>query len=99
MAGQRHPKHVPQRTCVGCRVVNAKRQLVRVVRTPAGRVEVDPSGKAAGRGAYLHERRTCWAQALDRKTLDQALKLTIADADRAALRALGEQYSDDDAAQ
>ena len=99
MAGQRHPKHVPQRTCVGCRVVNAKRQLVRVVRTPAGGVEVDPSGKAAGRGAYLHERHACWEQALGRKTLDQALKLTITDADRAALRALGEQYPDDNAAQ
>jgi predicted RNA-binding protein YlxR (DUF448 family) len=99
MAGQQHRKHVPQRTCVGCRAVNAKRQLVRVVRSPAGRVEVDPTGKAAGRGAYLHERRACWEQALDRKTLDQALKLTITDADRAALRALGEQYSDDDAAE
>jgi hypothetical protein len=99
MAGQQHKKHVPQRTCVGCRAVNAKRQLVRVVRSPAGQVEVDPTGKAAGRGAYLHARRACWEQALDRKTLDQALKLTLTDADRAALRAVGAQYSDDDAAQ
>ncbi len=99
MAGQPHKKHVPQRTCVGCRTVLAKRQLVRVVRTAAGRVEVDPTGKAAGRGAYLHERQACWEQALDRKTLDQALKMTLTDADRAALRAHGAQYSDDDAAQ
>ncbi len=77
----------------------AKRQLVRVVRTAAGSVEVDPTGKAAGRGAYLHERQACWEQALGRKTLDQALKMTLTDADRAALRAHGAQYSDDDAAQ
>ena len=68
------------------------------MRTPAGRVEVDLTGKAAGRGAYIHERRACWEQALDRRTLEQALKMTLTDADRAALRARGEQYSDHDAA-
>jgi uncharacterized protein len=98
MAGQPRVKHVPQRTCVGCRVVNAKRQLVRLVRTAAGQVVVDPTGKAAGRGAYLHDRRSCWVKALDRRALDQALKMTITDANRAALHAQGEMYSDDEAA-
>jgi len=98
MANQRRAKHVPQRTCVGCREVNAKRQFVRLVRSEAGRVEVDPTGKAAGRGAYLHEQRACWVRALERRTLDQALRLTITDADRDRLRAIGDQYSDNDAA-
>ncbi len=98
MTGQRRVKHIPQRTCVGCRTVNAKRQLVRLVRTPAGGVTVDPSGKAAGRGAYLHTLYACWEQALDRRTLDQALKLTLSDTDRAQLRAYGQQYSDNEAA-
>ena len=98
MANQRRAKHVPQRTCVGCREVNAKRQFVRLVRSAAGRVEVDPTGKAAGRGAYLHEQRACWVRALERRTLDQALRLTITDADRDRLRAIGDQYSDNDAA-
>ena len=98
MAGQRRVKHVPLRTCVGCHAVNVKRELVRLVRAPAGGVEVDPTGKAAGRGAYLHAQRACWVQALDRRTLDQALKLSLTDADRARLRAHGEQYSDDEAA-
>ena len=98
MANQRRVKHVPQRTCVGCREVNAKRQLVRLVRSATGQIDVDPSGKAAGRGAYLHDRRTCWVQALQRRTLDQALRLTITDADRERLRAIGDHYSDDDAA-
>ena len=97
MSGPR-VRHIPQRTCVGCRAVIAKRQLVRLVRTPAGQVTVDPTGKAAGRGAYLHTRRSCWQQALDRRTLDQALKMTLTDADRAALRARGETYSDNEAA-
>jgi uncharacterized protein len=98
MTEQRRVKHLPQRTCVGCREVNIKRQLVRLVRTATGQVEIDPTGKAAGRGAYLHERRTCWVHALDRRTLDQALKITLTDADRTRLRTIGDQYSDNDAA-
>ena len=98
MANQRRAKHVPQRTCVGCREVNAKRQFVRLVRSATGQVEVDPTGKAAGRGAYLHVQRACWVRALERRTLDQALRLTITDADRNRLRAIGDQYTDDDAA-
>ena len=56
-------KHVPQRTCVGCREVLPKRQMVRIVRTADG-VQVDPTGKLAGRGAYLHDRRECWERGL-----------------------------------
>ena len=95
-ASGKRPKHVPQRTCVGCRTVNAKRQLVRVVRTAEGTVRLDPTGKAAGRGAYLHTRRVCWEKALNGKALDRALKIEMSDTDRATLLALGAQYSDDD---
>ncbi len=54
------PKHVPQRTCVVCRSERGKRELVRIVRTPDGAVRVDPTGKVAGRGAYLCKARPCW---------------------------------------
>jgi predicted RNA-binding protein YlxR (DUF448 family) len=87
---------VAQRTCVGCRTVLAKRQLVRLVRTPEGGVVIDPTGKAAGRGAYLHDRRACWRKALSSRALEQALKVTITETDRAALAAHGDQLSDDD---
>lgn len=99
MAGQKRTKRakpMPQRTCVGCRTVNPKRQLVRLVRTADGRVVVDPTSKAAGRGAYLHNRRACWMAALGGTALDHALRMTVTEADRAALRAHGEQYSDED---
>jgi len=78
-------KHIPQRTCVGCGEVQGKRQMMRVVRTPEGRVLIDPTGKANGRGAYVHERRACWEQAL-RSRLSHALKIErLSDDDRAAL--------------
>ena len=79
-------KHVPQRTCVGCRSVIAKRQLVRVVRTADG-VVVDPTGKLAGRGAYLHDRRSCWEIGL-RGSLVHALKVERLDLEAQASAAL-----------
>ena len=83
-AGPR-PRRVPQRTCVACRTVEGKRGLVRIVRTPEGAVEVDPTGKRNGRGAYLHNSRACWDTALKRKVLQHALKTEISEADRDAL--------------
>lgn len=84
-AGPR-PRRVPQRTCVACRQVEGKRQLVRIVRTPQGSVEVDPTGKKNGRGAYLHADQACWDTALKRKALQHALKAELTEADRAALQ-------------
>jgi predicted RNA-binding protein YlxR (DUF448 family) len=76
-------KHVPQRTCVGCRDVLPKRQMIRIVRTAEG-VRVDPTGKLAGRGAYLHDRRECWERGL-KGALAHALKTTITDDERTQL--------------
>ena len=76
-------KHVPQRTCVGCREVLPKRKMVRIVRTAQG-VEVDPTSKMAGRGAYLHDRRECWERGL-KGALANALKVTLTLDERAKL--------------
>ncbi len=69
------PRHIPLRTCVACRQGRAKRDLVRVVRTVAGDVQVDPTGKRSGRGAYLCRDASCWNQALHRGILLRALKI------------------------
>ena len=80
------PKHVPQRTCVTCRETGAKRGLIRLVRTPAGTVEVDPTGKRPGRGAYLCARVRCWERGINEKTLVRALRLEgLTEENRAAL--------------
>lgn len=68
-------KRIPQRTCVGCREVSGKRQLVRLVRTLGGTVEMDESGKRPGRGAYLCRRRSCWEIALQKRRLEHSLRL------------------------
>ncbi|MGO1566996.1 MAG: YlxR family protein [Brachybacterium sp.] len=67
-----HPApHIPERTCVGCRQVAPREQLVRLVResAPEGsapRVRADPSGSASGRGAWLHPDAACLDLALRR---------------------------------
>lgn len=80
-------KHRPQRTCIGCRESKDKRELIRVIRTPAGEVIVDPSGKANGRGAYLCPRSECLDKGLQKGRLAQALKVTPSSEELAAIRA------------
>ncbi len=91
------PKHIPQRTCVACRDTSAKRQLVRVVRQPNGTVQLDPTGKANGRGAYVCARRACWDKALKQGLLDRALKTRLSPEDQALLAAHAAHYADDPA--
>ena len=76
-------KHVPQRTCVGCREVLPKRRMIRIVRAADG-VQVDPTSKLAGRGAYLHDRRECWERGL-KGALANALKATLTSDERVKL--------------
>jgi predicted RNA-binding protein YlxR (DUF448 family) len=75
-------RHVPQRTCVACRRVRAKRELVRLVRTAAGDVEIDATGRKEGRGAYICPERACWEKALKGKQLEFTLKTGISQANR-----------------
>jgi predicted RNA-binding protein YlxR (DUF448 family) len=77
---------------VGCRTVLAKRQLVRIVRTPEGLL-IDLTGKRAGRGAYLHDRRSCWEAGLN-GGLARALKVQLTAADRDRLSAYAETLAD-----
>ena len=71
-------KHIPQRTCVACRKVKPKRELIRLVRISEGNVEVDLSGKRAGRGTYLCAARECWEVGLKGGRLEHALRTTLA---------------------
>jgi predicted RNA-binding protein YlxR (DUF448 family) len=88
-------KHIPQRTCVGCRTVLAKRTLIRIVRRPDG-VFIDPSGKMNGRGAYLHNHKTCWERGL-KGALANALRVTLTAEDRQRLENYIASLPDDSA--
>lgn len=74
-------KKIPQRMCVGCGQMRAKKELIRIVRTPEGVIELDtsPSGKRPGRGAYLCRNPECLAKAVKGKRLERALEQPVSD--------------------
>ena len=73
-------RHIPQRTCVGCRQVLPKQALTRIVASADG-VQVDLTGKKNGRGAYLHNLKACWQKGLN-GALSGALRRPLTDEDR-----------------
>jgi len=85
----------PQRTCIGCRLVKPKRELVRIVRTPAGEVVLDKTGKAAGRGAYVCNRKACLLAALEHNRLERALEVSLTPEQRQALESAAETMGSD----
>jgi uncharacterized protein len=85
MNNQRPRKHIPVRTCIVCREKEAKRQLVRIVRTESG-IQIDPTGKMNGRGAYLCDKASCWERAVKTDFLNKALRTTLTDEDRQRLK-------------
>ncbi|MBX6378182.1 MAG: YlxR family protein [Clostridia bacterium] len=79
-------RKVPERTCLGCRKVQGKRQMLRLVRTPDGQVVWDPSGRRAGRGAYVCPETQCVEVALRPRVLERALRTTVGPEEVARLR-------------
>lgn len=70
-------KKKPQRQCTGCGEMRDKADLIRVIRTPEEKIEVDFTGKKNGRGAYLCNNPDCLAKARKRKSLERSLKMAI----------------------
>ncbi len=64
---------------------------MRLVLTPEGKVEVDPGGKRPGRGAYLCRQKRCWEIAIERRSLDRALKTHLDDETRSMLATWAEK--------
>ncbi|HIR49343.1 MAG TPA: YlxR family protein [Candidatus Faecimonas gallistercoris] len=70
-------KKIPLRTCVVTREKLPKKELLRIVRTPEGKVIVDESGKMNGRGAYIKKDVTVLEQAKKKKILERHLECII----------------------
>ena len=80
------PRKTPLRTCIACGRSAGKRELVRFVRTVDGETRVDPTGKASGRGAYVCAEATCFENAVARRRLAPALRVTLGEEDVERLR-------------
>ena len=65
------------RMCVGCREMKPKKELLRVVKSPAGAIAFGRVGKAPGRGAYVCPNPECLKKAQKSKALDRALETAV----------------------
>ncbi|MEG0779442.1 MAG: YlxR family protein [Oscillospiraceae bacterium] len=65
-------KKIPQRQCIGCREMQDKKNLIRVVRSPEGEISLDENGRKPGRGAYLCRGSVCIAKAKKSRALERA---------------------------
>lgn len=65
------------RQCVGCAEMKAKKDLLRVIKTPEDDIVLDATGRKNGRGAYICASMDCLKTARQRKGLERSLKVAI----------------------
>ena len=70
-------KKVPLRKCVATNERLPKQELVRVVKNNEGKVFIDLTGKANGRGAYLKRSNEAIDIAIKKNSLGRALECVI----------------------
>jgi Predicted nucleic-acid-binding protein implicated in transcription termination len=70
-------RKIPQRKCVACQEMMPKKELIRIVRSPQGDIQIDLTGKKPGRGAYLCGKTSCFKLAKKSKAFERALKTPV----------------------
>lgn len=70
-------KEQPKRTCIGCNEIKVKKELIRVVKNKEGKISIDKTGKANGRGAYLCDNIECLEKAIKTKRLERTFEMPI----------------------
>ena len=72
-------RKIPMRTCVVTKEKWEKRELIRIVRTPEGKVLVDEKDKKNGKEAYIKLAKEVIEKARKNKALDRALEVPVPD--------------------
>ena len=67
-------RHIPRRTCVVCRQVRPKPELLRIARLQGGEPAFDPRARYGGRGTYVCANENCITLLHKRKGLDRAFR-------------------------
>ena len=70
-------KKLPQRTCIGCNTQKDKKDLIRIVKNKEGKISLDKTGKAQGRGAYLCDSEECLQKARKSNALSRSFKINV----------------------
>lgn len=77
MSRQVSARKIPQRTCVGCRKVRPKNELIRIVRNQSNELFVDLTSKANGRGAYICPDLNCLKLAMKKNALSNVFDADV----------------------
>lgn len=72
-------KKTPMRTCIACRQIDDKKNLIRVVKSKDGEISLDKTGKKAGRGAYVCNDIKCIQKLKKGKILNKVFSMEIPD--------------------
>ena len=70
-------KKKPARRCIACNEQKEKNELLRIVRTPEHKIEVDLTGKKNGRGAYICKSEECLNKIIKSKKLERSFEIEI----------------------
>lgn len=70
-------KNEPKRTCIGCNQIKLKKELIRIVKDKQGNINVDKTGKANGRGAYICDNKECLEKLKKSKRLEKTFEMNI----------------------
>ena len=77
MAQQIKPRKIPQRKCVACNEHGDKKKLMRIVKNKEGEIFLDPTGKANGRGTYIHLAEECIEKSIKTKAIERSIKAEL----------------------
>lgn len=70
-------KKIPLRMCVSCRELKDKKSMLRIVKSPSGKVLIDYTGKASGRGAYICDNADCIKKLKKQRLLNKVFSLNV----------------------
>lgn len=62
---------------MGCNEKKNKNELIRVVKSSDGKINIDKTGKMPGRGAYICERKECLEKAIKTKRIERVFETKV----------------------
>ena len=82
-------KKIPLRMCIACRGLKEKRSMLRIVKNSEGKIFLDFSSKASGRGAYICDRPECIKKLKKQRLLNKVFSTAV---DEEIYTAIEEEY-------
>lgn len=82
-------KKIPLRLCIACRELKEKKSMLRVVKNSEGKIFIDFTSKASGRGAYICDNADCIKKLKKQRLLNKVFSCAV---DESVYTAIEEEY-------